>query len=71
MVAHLDTLFAKNAKISGIISDSSGPMLNMSVGDLPSAEKTKIKEAFKRQGVDSPSDAQILDIYWKRQLARK
>ena len=71
VVAHLDTLFAKNAKISGIISDSSGPMLNMSVGDLPSAEKTKIKEAFKRQGVDSPSDAQILDIYWKRQLARK
>ena len=71
VVAHLDTLFAKNAKISGIISDSSGPMLNMSVGDLPSAEKTKIKEAFKRQGVDRPSDAEILDIYWKRQLARK
>jgi soluble lytic murein transglycosylase len=71
VVAHLDTLFAKNAKISGVFSDSSGPIMNMRAGDIPSAEKTKIKEAFKRSGVDSPSDAQILDIYWKRQLARK
>ena len=71
VVAHIDALFAKNSKISGLISDSSGPMLSMKIGDLPNEEKTKIKEAFKRSGVNDPSEAQILDIYWKRQLARK
>ena len=46
-------------------------MLTMKAGDIPSSEKTAIEAAFKRQGIDKPTDAQILDIYWKSQLARK
>ncbi len=71
VVQHLDQLFAKNATFRGWFSTSSGPMLTMKVGDIPSSEKTAIEAAFKRQGIDKPSDAQILDIYWKSQLARK
>ncbi|GAB3190777.1 transglycosylase SLT domain-containing protein [Hydrogenophaga aquatica] len=68
---HLDQLFAKNTTFRGWFSDSSGPMLTMKVGDIPSSERTAIEAAFKRQGIDKPTDAQILDIYWKRQVARK
>lgn len=71
VAAHIDNLFAKNATFRGWFSTSSGPMLGMKAGDIPSAEKTAIEAAFKRQGNDNPSDAQVLDIYWKRQLARK
>lgn len=68
---HVDALFAKNATFRGLFSNSTGPMLGMKAGDIPSAEKDAIKAAFKRQGNDSPTDAQILDIYWKSQIARK
>lgn len=71
VVQHLDQLFAKNATFRGWFSTSSGPMLTMKAGDIPSSEKTAIEAAFKRQGIDKPTDAQILDIYWKSQLARK
>lgn len=68
---HLDALFAKNATFRGFFTNSSGPMLAMKAGDIDSAVKSRIKAAFKRQGVDDPTDAQILDIYWKSQLVRK
>lgn len=71
VAVHIDNLFAKNATFKGWFSTSSGPMLGMKAGDIPSAEKAAIEAAFKRQGNDNPSDAQVLDIYWKRQLARK
>lgn len=71
VAAHIDNLFAKNTTFRSWFSTSSGPMLGMKAGDIPSAEKTAIEAAFKRQGNDNPSDAQVLDIYWKRQLARK
>ncbi|KAA3649397.1 MAG: lysin [Proteobacteria bacterium] len=68
---HVDALFAKNATFRGWFSDSSGPMLGMKAGDIPSAERAAIVAAFKRAGNDAPTNAQILDIYWKRQLTRK
>lgn len=68
---HIDTLFARNTTFRGFFSDSSGPMLTMKIGDVPGAEKTAIVAAFKRQGVDKPTDAQVLDIYWKKQTTRK
>jgi soluble lytic murein transglycosylase len=68
---HLDALFAKNATFRGFFSDSSGPMLAMKVGDIDSATKKAIKEAFKRRGVGDPTDAQILLAYWQLQTARK
>lgn len=71
VVQHIDQLFAMNTTLRGFFSNSSGAMLNMKASDIPKAERSAIESAFKRNGVDSPSDAQILDIYWKRQLAKK
>lgn len=71
VVQHIDQLFARNTTFRGWFSDSSGPMLTMKAGDIPSSERAAIEAAFKRHGIDKPTDAQILDIYWKRQLARQ
>lgn len=68
---HLDALFAKNAKFRGWFSTSSGPMLTMKVGDIDGATRDGIKAAFKRQGIDEPTDAQILNAYWNMKVARK
>lgn len=68
---HLDALFAKNATFRGWFSTSSGPMLSMKVGDIDGATRDNIKAAFKRQGIDEPTDAQILNAYWNMKVARK
>lgn len=68
---HIDALFAKNATFRGWFSVSSGPVLGMKIGDIDSSAKDSIKAAFKRRGVDSPTDAQILNAYWNMKFARK
>ena len=68
---HLDALFAKNATFRGWFSTSSGPMLTMKVGDIDGAARDGIKSAFKRHGIDNPTDAQILNAYWNMKYARK
>ena len=68
---HLDGLFAKNATFRGWFSDSSGPMLGMKAGDIPSADRDALKAAFKRRGVDDPTDAQILNAYWTMKVAKR
>jgi soluble lytic murein transglycosylase len=68
---HLDALFAKNATFRGWFSTSSGPMLTMKVGDIDGTTRDGIKAAFKRQGIDEPTDAQILNAYWNMKVARK
>lgn len=68
---HLDALFAKSATLRGWIFNSSGSMMSMKVGDLDSDTKRGIKEAFKRRGVDDPTDAQIMNAYWSMKIARK
>lgn len=68
---HLDALFAKNATFRGWFSNSSGPMLGMKAGDIDSSTRDGIKAAFKRQGIDNPTDAQILNAYWNMKVARK
>ena len=71
VVQHIDALFAKNATFRGWFSDSSGPMLTMNVGDIDGATRDNLKAAFKRQGIDSPTDAQILNAYWNMKVSRK
>jgi soluble lytic murein transglycosylase len=41
------------------------------VGDVPSDEKNSIKAAFKKQGVDSPTDAQIMNAYWLTKVSKR
>lgn len=68
---HLDALFAKNATFRGWFSNSSGPMLGMKVSDIEGTAKDSIKAAYKRQGIDNPTDAQIMNAYWNAKVARK
>ena len=46
-------------------------MLTMKVGDIDGATRDGIKSAFKRQGIDEPTDAQVLNAYWNMKVARK
>jgi soluble lytic murein transglycosylase len=67
----LDALFAKNTTVRGWFSNSSGPLLGIKAGDIPATDKDGIKAAFKRQGIDNPTDAQLLNAYWNMKVARK
>lgn len=68
---HLDVLFAKNVTLRGWFSDSSGPLLGSRVGDIPGDVKDNLKAAFKRQGIDSPTDAQLLNAYFNLKTVRR
>lgn len=68
---HLDALFANNQTFKGMFSDSQRPMLSLRVGDLPGDYRDQILDAFKRQGITNPTDAQILDAYWHFKVVRK
>jgi soluble lytic murein transglycosylase len=71
IATHIDALFAKNATFRGWFSNTSGPMLGMKASDLPGDVKDNLKAAFKRQGIDSPTDAQLMNAYWNTKVARK
>lgn len=68
---HMDALFAKNYEFKGLMSDSSGVLLNMKTSDLPNNIKTGIQNGLKRQGISDPNEAQILNAYWTLQMAKK
>lgn len=67
----LDALFLKSATVHGFFSNSSAPILSMKVGDLDGRTKDGIKAAFKRAGVDDPTDAMILNAFWNMQTTRR
>ena len=71
VVQHVDALFARNTTMRGFFSNSSGPMLGMKTGDIPSTDRDALKAAFKRRGVDDPTDAQILNAYWTLKIAKR
>jgi soluble lytic murein transglycosylase len=61
--AFIDKLFTQSAQLKGWISSYSAPLLSTKPGDIPSADRDAIKTAFKKQGVDDPTDAQILNAF--------
>ncbi|OZI58706.1 transglycosylase SLT domain-containing protein [Bordetella genomosp. 1] len=61
----IDGLFAKSTTFRGFFSDSSGRMLTMKAGDIPSDVKKALKLDFKRAGIDDPTDSDLLGAYWK------
>ncbi|HEX7386242.1 MAG TPA: transglycosylase SLT domain-containing protein [Castellaniella sp.] len=67
----LDSLFLKSATVHGWLSNSSAPILSMKVGDIDGRTKDGIKAAFKRMGVDDPTDAMILNAFWTLQTTKK
>jgi soluble lytic murein transglycosylase len=68
---HLDTLFLKSATLRGWFSDTSVPMLTLTVDQLNGATKEGLQAAFRRAGIDAPTDAQMLDAYWSLRAFRK
>lgn len=71
IIGHLDTLFMSNQEFKGMFSNSQKPMMSLKVGDLPSDVRQQLVDAFGRQGVTNPSDAQILNAYWNYKVVRR
>ena len=68
---HLNNLFAKNETFKRFwSSDTKGPLLSMEIGDIPSGDKTAIKESFKKQGVSDPTDAQVLNAFFMSKVTK-
>lgn len=72
---HVDGLFAQNATFRtsflGISTGSANrQLLSMKPGDVPSEARKRITAAFKAQGNDKPTDADILGAYFAAQTAR-
>ena len=61
--AAIDKLFATNAQLKGWFTTYTAPAISAKPGDIPSAQRDAIKAAFKKQGVDEPTDAQILNTW--------
>jgi soluble lytic murein transglycosylase len=62
---YIDGLLAKTTTYDKFFGNSSGPMLGMTVGDIPGKAKSALKDAFKKQGIANPTDGQLLDAYWR------
>lgn len=64
--SYIDQLFAQQGLIKHWYGDTTGPILSATVSDIPSATKDALKSAFKRNGVANPSDADLLNAYWRQ-----
>ena len=65
---HIDRLFATNVEFRKRwyeTKPNAGPMLGMKVSDIDSTITDGLKAAFAKRGITDPTDAQILDAYWK------
>jgi len=75
VLQHLDALFAKNVRFRNTFAgfDTSAqtmPLLGMKLGDIPGADRDRIKQALQRQGVDAPADSMILETYWRSKFTK-
>lgn len=61
--AFIDKLAATSPEMKGWFSTYHVPLLAAKPGDIPGATRDAIKAAFKKQGVDEPTDAQILNTF--------
>jgi len=68
--AHLDALFAKSTQFRNVLSSWGRPMLSLKASDLNGETREKIIASYKRQGVEDPTDAQILLAYWNMKVRR-
>ncbi len=72
---HIDELFAKNVKFRNTVfghetTSGSQQLLSMKPSDVPSDARDRIKAAFKAQGNDEPSSADILGAYMASQVRK-
>lgn len=67
----IDGLFAKSVQFRGYFSTSNERMLTIKAGDIPSDVKKALKSDFKQNGIDDPTDADLLGAYWRLEAARQ
>lgn len=70
---HLDDLVARNAIAQSwwwFSSDSSKALFKFKSGNIPDQDKNAIKDAFRKQGIDDPTEGQILNTYFHMKAAR-
>lgn len=72
----IDGLFAKNVAFRSTVmginaGTTSMPLLSMKADDIPDDARDSLKAAFKRQGVDNPTPAQLLHAYWTLKSTRR
>lgn len=62
---HIDGLFAQTDRSTSWfgLTSSSKPLVSMTASDIPSVVRSKLKDDFKANGIDSPTDAQLLGAY--------
>lgn len=72
---HVDGLFAQNVQFRetylGVFNTTQNrQLLSMKPGDVPSADRDRIKSAFAKQGNSNPSEADILGAYFAGQSSK-
>ncbi|CAB3624714.1 transglycosylase SLT domain-containing protein [Achromobacter pestifer] len=66
----IDGLFAKSVQFRSFWFGSSNErLLTLKVGDIPGEVKTALKADFKKNGIDDPTEADMLGAYWRMQTA--
>jgi len=70
---HVDGIFAQTDTVRTWMGFSSEnkPLVSMTASDIPSAIKSRLKDDFKANGIDSPTDAQILGAYLQAKGRKK
>jgi soluble lytic murein transglycosylase len=65
----IDQLFAKNLTfrntVFGVGGTNTQRMLEMTVKDIPSSDLKSLRDAFTKRGMKTPSDADLLQAYWR------
>lgn len=61
----VDGLFAKSVQFRGLFGTTNERMLTVKAGDIPSDVKKALKADFKKNGIDDPTDSDLLGAYWK------
>lgn len=66
----IDGLFAKSVQFRSFwFGASNERLLTLKPGDIPSEVKTSLKADFKKNGIDDPTEADMLGAYWRLQTA--
>lgn len=60
----IDTLLSQNSQVFS--HGWLGSQRISRTGDIPSATRDALTSAFKRKGIDSPSDTDLLNAYWQQ-----
>ena len=71
--AFVDKLFAKSVPfrntVLGITTGHDNQrLLEMKPGDIPADARSKLQDAFKKRGINNPSDTDLLSAYWRTRM---